>query len=208
MEKEKDYSSDLALIRSMMERSSKFLSLSGWAGILAGTYAIAGAFIAWKLFGLNAEDLAINKSLAKSLPFNTAQIVLVFGTVLILALATAMIDSYRKARARKENAWNPVSRKLMRDMAVPLLTGGIAIILLVSKGMIHLVAPISLLFYGLALFVAGRYTYNEVKSLGYVEIALGLAALWFSEYAFVLWIVGFGIAHIIYGIIMHYSHRK
>lgn len=208
MEKEKDYSSDLALIRSMMERSSKFLSLSGWAGILAGTYAIAGAFIAWKLFGLSAEDLAINKSLAKSLPFNTAQIVLVFGTVLILALGTAMIDSYRKARARNENAWNPVSRKLMRDMAVPLLSGGIAIIILVAKGMIHLVAPFSLLFYGLALFVAGKYTYNEVRVLGYVEIALGLVALWFSEYAFVLWIVGFGIAHIIYGIIMHYSHRK
>ncbi len=208
MDEEKNYSSDLALIRSMMERSSKFLSLSGWAGILAGTYAIAGAFIAWKLFGLSAEDLAINKSLAKSLPFNTAQIVLVFGTVLILALGTAMIDSYRKARARNENAWNPVSRKLMRDMAVPLLSGGIAIIILVAKGMIHLVAPFSLLFYGLALFVAGKYTYNEVRVLGYVEIALGLVALWFSEYAFVLWIVGFGIAHIIYGIIMHYSHRK
>lgn len=207
MKKEQDYKSDLAIIRSMMERSAKFMSLSGWAGILAGIYAITGVLIAWKLSGLDTGDLAANNP-ADIISFNVTQVILIFGLVLILALATAIIDSSRKARARNENAWNPVSRRLLRDMSVPLFTGGIAVVLFIIKGLLLLVAPFTLIFYGLALFVAGRYTYSEVKFLGYVEIILGMAALWLVELSLVLWITGFGIAHIVYGIVMHYRYKK
>ena len=38
---------DLQAIREIMERSSKFLSLSGLSGIFAGVCALIGAAIAW-----------------------------------------------------------------------------------------------------------------------------------------------------------------
>ena len=53
MKEEKDYIQDISEIRSMMERSSKFLSLSGLAGVMAGIYALVGAFVAYTVFDFN-----------------------------------------------------------------------------------------------------------------------------------------------------------
>jgi len=207
MKEEQDYIRNLADIRSMMERSSKFLSLSGWAGIMAGIYALAGAAIAWKVFDFNpGETVSSNQS--ERFPPALPDLVFLALIILVLSVTTAAFLSSKKANKKGENVWNPATRRLLVNMAVPLIAGGLLILILISKGLISLIAPISLLFYGLALYNASKFTYEEVKTLGLIQITLGLISSWFVDYGLLFWALGFGLVHIIYGIYMHYRYER
>ena len=201
MKEERDYKQDIAEIRSMMERSSKFLSLSGWAGIMAGLYALAGAWIAWYSLDFNPDEIYYSTSALSN-------IVLLGLVVLILALFTAIYFSWQKAIKKGENVWNTTSRRLLTDMGVPLISGGILVLFLISKELTGLVCPLTLLFYGLALYNAGSYTIYEVKLMGIVQIALGLTSTWFIEYGILFWAFGFGVVHIVYGIYMYLRYER
>lgn len=205
--KENNYIQDITEIRSMMERSSKFLSLSGWAGILAGIYALAGALIAYKVFDFNPDKIVFNfaDGGTSALYIN---IILLATVVLFLALGTAIYFSYKRSDKRGERLWTPTTRRLLINMAVPMAAGGILIIILMVNGLTGLVAPFTLLFYGIALFNASRLTIKEVEILGYVQILLGLAGSLFVEYGLLLWALGFGVAHIIYGVYMYYKYER
>lgn len=205
MRKEQDYIRDIAEIRNMMERSSKFLSLSGWAGIMAGVYALVGAFIAYRFFDFNPTQIFYNPATSS---FDLSNVIYLALAVLILAIGTAVFLSYRKANHIGEKLWNPTSKRLIANIAVPLIAGGLLILIMLSKGLIGLLAPFSLLFYGLALFVAGRYTYKEVKLFGLIEISLGLISAWFVEYGLVFWALGFGVVHIVYGIYINHKYEQ
>ncbi|MHC1780089.1 MAG: hypothetical protein AB9922_07605 [Bacteroidales bacterium] len=205
--KENNYIQDITEIRSMMERSSKFLSLSGWAGILAGIYALAGALIAYKVFDFNPDKVVFNfaEGETSALYIN---IILLATFVLFLALGTAIYFSYKRSDKRGEKLWTPTTRRLLTNMAVPMVAGGILIIILIVNGLTGLVAPFSLLFYGIALFNASRLTIKEVEILGYTQILLGLAGSLFVQYGLLLWALGFGVAHIVYGIYMYYRYER
>lgn len=204
MKKERDYIQDIAEIRSMMERSSKFLSLSGWAGIMAGIYALAGAYIASVVYDFSPDRITYSVSL----PAGLSEIILLALGVLILAIGTAVFLSYSKARKRGEQVWNTTSRRMIIHMSVPLAAGGIFMIILLSKSLIGLLAPASLVFYGLALYNAGNFTYPEIKYLGIIQIGLGLISSYFIEYSLMLWALGFGVVHIVYGIVMHFKYER
>ena len=204
MKEEQDYIKDIAEMRSMMERSSKFLSLSGLAGVMAGIYALAGAWIAWRFFDFNPAEILFSTPDTENL-FN---VILVAAAVLILAVGTAIFLSWKKAAKRHEKFWNAISKRVLVSMAVPLVAGGLLILLLISKGLIGLIAPFTLIFYGLALFNTSKFTYGEVKSLGLIQIVLGLIGAWFVAYGLICWAIGFGIVHIIYGIYIHYRYER
>ncbi|PKD43859.1 hypothetical protein [Rhodohalobacter barkolensis] len=201
MKEQRDYIQDIAEIRSMMERSSKFASLSGWAGILAGIYALGGAFAAYILFGFNPDELNYTSS-------NLTNVILLAIGVLGLALITAIYLSWRKARSKDEKVWNATSKRLLISMAIPLVSGGVLILVLLAHGLTGLAAPLMLIFYGLALVNAGHFTISEVKIMGIVQITLGLLSTWFIEYGLLLWAAGFGAVHIIYGIYMHFRYER
>lgn len=62
---EEDIYSELNSIRNLMERSAKFISLSGLSGILAGIYALVGAALGYYLVygnsgGLDYRDYYVN----------------------------------------------------------------------------------------------------------------------------------------------------
>ncbi len=199
MKEEKDYIQDIAEIRSMMEHSSKFLSLSGWSGIMAGVYALAGAFIVWMVYDFNPSYLLYG--LFEPIP-DVFELFIIAMAVLVMALVTAFFDSFRKARSKGEKAWNAVSKKLLTNLAVPLVAGGVLIIAVASAGLVGLVMPLTLIFYGLALYNGGNFTYRAIKILGVVQMFLGLLSCFFIEYSLLLWAFGFGIVHIIYGVYM------
>jgi hypothetical protein len=201
MKEEQDYLQDIAEIRSMMERSSKFLSLSGWAGILAGSFALAGAWVAHRVLEFQPDEIFYSFS-------NVSDLFLTATGVLILALISAVIDSRWKARKREEKVWTATSRHLLTAMAVPLLTGGILIMLLISYGLLGLIAPLTLLFYGFALYNAGFFTIHEVRIMGFIQMILGLLNVAFLSYGLLFWAIGFGAVHIIYGIYMHYRYER
>lgn len=201
MKEEQDYIQDIAEIRSMMERSSKFLSLSGWAGIMAGIYALAGAYIAHSFFGFKPNEFFYSSPALQ-------EVILLAIVVLILALITAILFSRKKAHTKSEKIWNATSRRLLATMAVPLVSGGILILVFISKGLTGLIAPISLLFYGLSLYNASKLTIEDVKYLGITLIGLGLINSWFIEFGLLFWAIGFGLIHIVYGIYMHFRHER
>jgi predicted lysophospholipase L1 biosynthesis ABC-type transport system permease subunit len=194
---EQDHIRDITEIRSMMERSSKFLSLSGLAGVMAGIYALVGAYVAYSLFHFDAAESAANP-----------KVYLLAAGILVLAVGTAIILSSRKARQRNERVWNATSRRLLMHMAVPLFTGGILILMFIAYGLIGLIIPMSLIFYGLALFNAGKFTFDEVKFLGIIQVALGLLSAYFTNYGLLFWALGFGVFHIVYGIYIHFRHER
>lgn len=204
MKQKQDYLRDIAEIRSMMERSSKFLSLSGWAGIMAGIYALAGAYIAYSVLGFHPDGRVYTGNVYADL----WPVILLAITILILALGTAIFFSNKKAGEKGEKAWNATSRRLLVNMAVPLVAGGVLILILISKGLLGLIAPMSLLFYGLALYDAGKFTYNEVKFVGIIQMALGLISAYFIEYGLLFWAIGFGLVHIGYGLYMYFRYER
>ncbi len=208
MKEEQDYIQDLAEIRSMMERSTKFLSLSGLAGIMAGIYALAGAWIAYNVYSFNPDAITHDTIESGAVSANLPEVIFLAIITLVLAIGTAILLSYRKANKRDEKAWNSTSRRMIVNMAVPLVAGGILIVLLLAKGFIGLMAPFTLLFYGLALYSASKFTYNDLKFLGLIQMALGLTGTWFIEYGLLLWALGFGVIHIVYGIYMHFKYER
>jgi hypothetical protein len=208
MKDEQDYIRDITEMRSMMERSSKFLSLSGLSAIILGVYALAGAFIAYRFFSFNPGQIVYSNTASGSVPAEFLQVIYLGMAILVLALATVVFFSYKKARKHGEKAWNPTARRLIINMAVPLVAGGILILILVAKGLFGLMAPCSLIFYGLAMYNSGKFTYEEVRSLGLIEIGLGLVGCYFTEYGLLLWAVGFGGMNIAYGIYLYYKYER
>jgi hypothetical protein len=207
MKDDQDYIRDIAEMRSMMERTSKFMSLSGLAGVMAGLYALTGAVIAYLVFDFPAVQLAQRLS-PGDLPPVILQIILLAILVLVMSVGTAIFLSSKKAGKNGERIWNATSRRLLINMAVPLVSGGLLILIVIARGMIDFIAPFTLIFYGLALYNASRFTYEEVRSLGIIQIVLGLISSFFVEYGLVAWALGFGLFHIIYGIYMHYRYER
>lgn len=204
---EKDIYSELSSIRNLMERSTKFISLSGLSGILAGVYALIGAFIGYQLVytensGLLFRDFYVND------PMIWWPLFLVAVVVLFLSLLTGIWLTIRQARKKGENFWNPVSRRLLASMAIPLITGGLFILILIFRGYYGIIASSCLVFYGLALVAASQFTFSDVKWLGFCEIFLGLLAALFPGYGIVFWVIGFGILHIVYGSVMHFKYNQ
>ena len=113
-----------------------------------------------------------------------------------------------RADKRGEKLWNATSRRLLENIAVPLITGGLLILVLMAKGFIGWLAPCSLIFYGLALYSASKLTYDEVRILGVIQIILGLVGAYFVQYGLICWAIGFGIVHIIYGIYIHIKYER
>lgn len=206
--KQQDYIRDISDIRSMMERSTKFLSLSGWAGIMAGIYALIGVYVAYRVFYFNPKEI-IYTSLSESVYSDGLINVIALGIgILLLTIGTAAYLSNRKAIKRNEKLWNATSKRLLFNMSVPLVTGGLLVLILISKGLIGLIAPMTLIFYGLSLYIAGKYTFEDIKILGLAEIALGLLSCYFIGYGLLFWAIGFGAGHIVYGIYVHYKYEK
>lgn len=207
MQNQQNYAEDLTEIRQIMERSSRFMSLSGLSGVLAGIYALIGAYLAYQMF--NFSDEIIYHALSKSvLSANVTKLILLAVVVLILAIATAVAMSYRKAAKSGEKVWNTITKRLLTNLMIPLVTGGIFVLILFSKGAIGLIAPTTLLFYGLALINASKYTLTDIRYLGLCEIALGLMSAFWIGYGLLFWALGFGVLHIIYGVVMYIKYER
>ena len=206
MEKEK-YIQDIADIKNMMERSSRFISLSGLSGVLAGVYAIIGAYLAWGI--LYHFDAYFSREFVTYLPkIAILKLMIVGASVLGLSLLSGMILTQRMAKKQGRAIWDKTAKQLIISLAIPLITGGLFLLILLFKGLIGIIAPGTLIFYGLALINASKYTVKDVRVLGISEVIVGLAATYFIGYGLFFWAFGFGVLHIIYGIWMYLKYEK
>ncbi len=197
---------DLAHIRTMMERSSRFISLSGISGVVAGILAILAAFAALRVFK-NNEISYFEENRSVSSNSMLVQLILIAVVTLILALGSGIFFTQRKSKKQQIKLWTKLTVKLLISLAIPLLAGGIFCIALLYHDLFLLIAPSMLIFYGLALVNASKYTFTDVEYLGYSEIILGIIALFFTGYGLIFWTIGFGILHIVYGLIMYRKYE-
>ena len=202
-------------IKQMMERSSRFISLSGISGIVAGLCALAGAWTASeaiKKAGLGSGFVRLNDKAVfwsgeqyATLRYN---LLVIAATTFIAALVSSFIFTYLRSKKTGTPIWGVTARRVMFNVAMPMVTGGIFLLALLQAGHYEFIAPGSLVFYGLALVNASKYTLSEVRYLGYCEIILGLADCWLPGYSLLFWAIGFGILHIIYGTIMWMRYER
>jgi hypothetical protein len=202
-----EYEKDIASIRTMMERSSKFMSLSGLSGVLAGVYALAGAGAAYYLIQYPLSPLAYRVQSIQDKATLT-NLVLIALAVLVCSVTTGLLLSNRKAKRQGLTLWNSASKTMVLNLSIPLFAGGLFILIILSAGHFGLAAPACLLFYGIALIQGSPNTYEEVRYLGYCEIGLGLISAMLPGYGLLFWALGFGVLHIIYGGIMYNKYDK
>ncbi len=199
---DQDYLKDISEIKNLMNRSSRFISLSGLSGIFAGIYAIIGAAIAYVyLFPAPGEFLTLHS-------WNFKLLLALLASVALLSIVTAYLLTTRKAKKNKESIWDATTRRLLINFLIPLVTGGIYIIIKLNSQHYGLTASLMLIFYGLALVNASKYTIGNVKYLGYAEITIGLICAALPGYGLWFWLLGFGLFHIIYGSIMYLKEQK
>jgi hypothetical protein len=210
MKSKTNSSQDIREIKAMMERSTRFLSLSGVSGISMGIIALVGAAIAHLLIeSIKKEDLPYLYFLW---PFPVGEIlmplVILSFSVLILSLASAVFFSWRKARKQGLPLWSPASKRLLTYLFIPLIAGGFFVLILIQQNAEILVASATLIFYGLALVNAGKFTFDEIHYLGICEIILGILSGIFVSHGLLFWAIGFGLLHIIYGLVMYYRYER
>ncbi len=211
MTQEQDHLKTLTEIRTLMEQSSRFLSLSGLSGIFAGIFALLGALVAYfymdigilndRYYDLAVIDARLNVNFILFFLFDAM-------VVLGLALAVGFYFTYRNARKKGMLVWTPATKKFMIHVLIPLVTGGIFCALLVYNHVIYLVAPVTLIFYGLALINGSKFTHTDIRYLGLSEIILGLIGCIWVGYGLLFWAAGFGLLHIVYGMVMYYRHER
>lgn len=205
MDNNTSYLDDLKVIRKVMEDSSRFLTLSGLSGIFAGIFALTGATIAY-FFILKNGAIHFDeyfKSLTNK-EINNLQFKLIADglVVLFLAIAASLFFSIRKAQKTGVKIWTPVSKRMLINLLIPLVAGAVFILAMFIENHTKMIVPCMLLFYGLALVNAGKFTFSEIFYLGLLEIITGLLSAFFPAFGIYFWAFGFGILHITYGLIM------
>lgn len=204
MKTTENYLSEIKEIRKMMEQSSRFLSLSGLSGVLIGIYALVGTFVAYRLIYFPQPAFA-------TVMFSGNLMYEIFALaifVLTISIVTTLVLTVKRAGGTGKSFWNPGSRLMLVNLAIPFVSGGIFILIFSFRGLYDIVAPASLIFYGLALINASKFTRQEIFYLGMLQIVFGIFAAIFPQTGLLMWASGFGLLHIIYGTVMYFRYER
>lgn len=209
MHSENQHLEALQDIRQLMQRSSRFISLSGLSGIAAGTWALIGAIIANRMIGSYYSDYNAGQGYSgPAFQQLKTDLLLLAAGVLAISLLSAFYFTWRKTKADQTTLWSHSSRQLIISLFIPLAAGGLFILSMLQHSEWRFIAPGCLLFYGVALLNASKYTLRDIKYLAISEIVLGLVATQFIGYGLYFWAIGFGVLHIVYGFIMWWKYER
>ena len=197
-----EYEKDLASIRNLMDRSAKFISLSGLSGILAGIYALGGAAAAYFLIQYPRSPFSYRVQSINE-PVVLLELLTIACIVLGSSVSTGLWLTQKKTLKQNTQLWTPASKLLLQKICIPLITGGLFILIMLYTGHFGLAAPACLIFYGLALIHGSPNTVDEIRYLGFSEILLGLVCALYPGLGLLFWAIGFGILHIVYGAILY-----
>lgn len=202
---------ELREIRTIMEKSSRFQALSGIAGVVVGFIAIAGTVIAYAALGLSYNQVPYEtpgQDQYSSMQLNGTFLLIDALVVLILSASAGILFAVRNAKKKGLPVWDNAAKRLMINFAIPLAAGGIFCGILFSHGYIALMAPSTLIFYGMALLNGSKYSIDDIRYLGIIEIVIGLLAAVFIGHGLIFWALGFGLVHIIYGTRFYFKYEK
>jgi predicted lysophospholipase L1 biosynthesis ABC-type transport system permease subunit len=213
MEEAKKHLDSLSEIKNLMERSTKFISLSGISGVIAGIIALIGASAAYLRMDYYLGTVSMDYSTTRAITIEsmnrlTLELIGIALVVLVVSLIAGVVLTIKESKKNGQSIWDKNSLLLLSNLLIPLGTGGIFCFILIYHNLFVLVAPATLIFYGLALVNSAKYTITEIKYLGILEIVLGLLSAIFVGKGIFFWSIGFGILHIIYGTLMHFKYNK
>lgn len=208
-------------MRDLMNKSSRFISMSGWSGVSAGLFGLIASFLFYRSLGdmffdfpLSGDVFANNRYGEGATVTTVLAAIVMVQTLAIIATVTlvsavfsAWFFTWRRAKKLGLSMWDDTARRLTLNFFIPLAAGGGFCLVLASHGMIGLLPGATLLFYGLALLNASKYTFNDIRYLALMEIGLGFIASAYYQYSLVLWGIGFGVLHVVYGILLYFKHE-
>ena len=202
-------------IKQMMERSSRFISLSGLSGIAAGICALVGAWFAKDIIDENRLSYTNLKHIGRSDDGSMSlaewmgnQLFQIAVITFIAAFVLAFVFTYTRSRKTNTPIWGSMAKRVMVNVAIPMIVGGIYLFKLMENEAYGYIAPGCLIFYGLAVLNASKYTLIETRYLAYGLLLLGIINLWYIGYGIYFWALGFGVLHIIYGAFMWWKYER
>ncbi len=205
----KNHEEQLAAIqemRNMMDQATRFKSISGLSGMIAGILSLLSLYFVYLRTGISPfEAEALDRIWHSS---NQIQISYIFIGLLAVCMGIGFYMSRRNARQAGKNAWDGSAKRLAFSLLIPVFVGGIFSVLLIQLGLVALVAPVTLLFYGMGLLSASKFTLNAVYTVGLIFTGLGLLATGFLSYGLLIWALGFGLVHILYGFIIYVKYER
>ena len=207
---------DISTIKEMMEKATKFSSISGISIIISGIIAFIGAAFIYFDLGISIENgefvsysqLINDKGSQEDIKLKMTLLVMIGSVILLISLFVMFLFSRIKAKKEGVNLFNPTFGRALRSLFVPLFAGGIFSMFLMHHEVVGLVAPVTLIFYGLGLISASKHTYSELEILGYLELVLGIIASYFMGAGLFFWILGFGVSHILFGFYIYRTYDR
>lgn len=206
---EQQHLDTLSDIKRMMERSTRFISLSGLSGVCAGVAALVGTAVAiywikeyyynWDILGQHDHQAFLQLKV---------RLFVLSALVLVTAVGSGLYFTWRRARRKGDKIWDNVTRKVLVNLAIPLVAGGAFILGMIYNNIPILITPTCLIFYGLALVNVSKYTLSDIRYLGLLELALGILNIFITRYGLYFWAMGFGVLHIVYGILMWWKYER
>ena len=193
-------------IKKIMERSSRFISLSGLSGIIVGICAIIGAIVAnYRIKNYYLNEYTSGSACPSCLK---KELIIIAGVVLLVAFLTATLFTFFKSKRQGVPIWGTAAKRLLWNTLIPMIAGAFMLWRMMELGQYELIASGCLIFYGLALVNGSKYTMGEVRILGYAEILLGIINLYLVRKGLLMWAIGFGAFHIIYGAAMWWKYDR
>ncbi|MDX5320904.1 MAG: hypothetical protein LPK45_07340 [Bacteroidota bacterium] len=195
---------DLKEIRQMMERSSRFMSLSGSSGVLIGFLALL--FVSWQV---SKGHLSFTDQQEYDL-LSTAWEEFILGSfgLVVICLVLSIGLTLRRTLKKGLKVWTSSTKNILGAIGLPMMVGA----MLMLNDFNHLTTvnfiPVTLLCYGLGLFFASRYTYDELRIMGLGMLVLGTLSVLVPAYGLLFWSLGFGALHMVYGAIMYFRHER
>jgi hypothetical protein len=202
-----DYLEHLQGIKGLIEERTKFKALSGLSGVIAGIFALLGAYTANHVI-YSSETLIYSDIKSHDFSVEVQKLIIIAAITLLCAVSTGLFFSMRNAKKKQSKLWTPAAVKAVINFTIPMAIGGVFVLALIWRGYYILIAPSCLIFYGLALVNAANFTFSDIKALGIALLITGGLSLFLPGNGLLLWAFGFGVLHIIYGAIMYFKYEQ
>ncbi len=176
----------LDYIRRTMESAGSFTAVAGSGMVGVGLIGLVASGIATRVG--NPVDLRVWLPAA------------------VVAIVVAAVANAGKARRLEVPLWSGAFRKTVWVMAPVLVSGAVLTYALWQHGATQLVPGTWLALYGAGVTAGGTLSVRAVRGMGIVLCALGALALVRPEWGAPLLAAGFGVMHVVFGLLLLRRH--